>query len=210
MKLNRGSRRKRNRSLSAGKIIIISGPSGVGKSTLIRELARRISAKISVSVTTRSPGISEKNGADYHFVSKNIFEDLIKENKLLEYTEYLGNYYGTPLDPVRDILNSGKDVILGIEARGAKEVAKKFPDAIIICLCPPSDRELARRIKARGRDDEPAIQKRIENAKKELELARNSGIYKHWVINDDLDQTVDELVKICKQESNKNDRSPER
>ena len=184
--------------MPAGKIIIISGPSGVGKSTLIRKLAQRIDAKISVSATTRRPAPSEKNGIDYYFLAKNEFEDLISRDKLLEYTEYLGNYYGTPVEPVQDILNAGNNVILGIEARGAKEVAKKFPDAIIICLCPPSDEELAKRLRSRGRDDEEAVQRRIANAKKELELARKSGIYKHWVINDDFDKTVDELVKICK------------
>ncbi len=184
-----------------GRLIIISGPSGVGKSTVIRLLARRIGAKVSISATTRPPSNQEKNGVDYYFLSREEFERLIREDKLLEYAEYLGNYYGTPRRPVDEALESGVDVILGIETRGAKEVAKKIPDAIIIFLLPPGDEELTRRIRSRARDDEATIQRRLANAKAETTLARQSGIYRYWVVNDDLNRAVDELVSICKQES---------
>ncbi len=183
-----------------GNLIIISGPSGVGKSTVIRRLAQRIGAKISVSATTRPPGPQEKNGVDYYFYSRSEFEELIRAGKLLEYAEYLGNFYGTPSEPVEKTLQAGTDVILGIEVQGAKEVAKKFKDAIIICLCPPSDDELARRLRDRARDDEASIARRIANAKREIAMAKEAGIYKYWVVNDHLDRAVDEIVSVCKQE----------
>jgi len=184
----------------AGKLIIISGPSGVGKSTVIKLLAKRLGAKISISATTRQPSAQEKNGVDYYFLSLPEFQTMIREEKLLEHAEYLGNFYGTPRQPVDQALQAGTDVILGIEVKGAKEVAKKFPDAIIICLCPPSDEELARRIKTRARDDEATIARRLENARQELRQAKEAGIYQYWVVNNQLEQTIDELVNICKQE----------
>ena len=137
-----------------GKVIIISGPSGVGKSTLIKRVAERLGAVVSVSATTRRPGPAERHGEHYYFYSRQDFETLRREDRLLEWAEYLGNYYGTPRDPVEQALNRGTDVILGIETRGAKEVVKIFPDAIIICLSPPSDEELERRLRDRARDDE--------------------------------------------------------
>jgi len=186
-----------------GKVIIISGPSGVGKSTLIKRVAERLGAVVSVSATTRRPGPAERHGEHYYFYSRQDFETLRREDRLLEWAEYLGNYYGTPRDPVEQALNRGTDVILGIETRGAKEVVKIFPDAIIICLSPPSDEELERRLRDRARDDEASIARRVANARKELALARESGIYRHWVVNDVLDRAVDETVSICKQESYK-------
>jgi guanylate kinase len=184
-----------------GKLIIISGPSGVGKSTVIRRLAERTGAKISISATTRPPGPQEKNGLHYYFYSRAEFETLIREKKLLEYAEYLGNFYGTPRQPVEQALQAGTDVILGIEVQGAKEVVKSFKDAIIICLCPPSDEELARRLRNRARDDEASIARRIANAKREIAMAKEAGIYKYWVVNDQFEQTVDEIISVCKQET---------
>lgn len=187
--------------MKTGRLIIISGPSGVGKSTVIQELARRLGARISISATTRPPGPQEQDRVHYYFLSRPEFEQWIRDDKLLEHAEYLGNFYGTPREPVEEALAAGQDVILGIEVQGAKKVVKKIPHAIIICLSPPSDEELMRRLRDRARDDEATIARRFANAKRELALAREAGIYRHWVVNDDLTRTIGEIVNICKQES---------
>ncbi len=186
-----------------GELIVISGPSGVGKSTVTKKVAEKIGAVISVSATTRRPSPKEQEGRDYYFLSREDFERLIKEDKLLEYAEYMGNYYGTLRDVVEKHLSAGKDVILEIEVNGAKQVDKKFSDAIIIYLLAPDDEALLRRLEGRGRDDEETIRKRFENAKKEISLAKSSGIYKYWVVNEDLEKTVDEIVRIIHQEKKK-------
>ncbi len=192
-----------------GKLIVISGPSGVGKSTITKKVAERIGAVISVSATTRKPSAKEQDGEDYYFLSREEFEKLIRDDKLLEYAEYMGNYYGTLRDVVEGHLSSGRDVILEIEVNGAKQVDKKFSDAIIIYLLPPSDDVLLDRLKGRARDDEETIKRRFENAKREISQAKASGIYKYWVINDEIGRAVEEIIDIIQKEKRgeTNDRS---
>ncbi len=196
-----------------GRLIVISGPSGVGKSTITKRVADKLGAVISVSATTRQASEKEENGRDYYFLSREEFERLIREGKLLEYAEYMGNYYGTLSEVVESHLSSGKDVILEIEVQGGKQVDKKFSDVIMIYLLPPSDDELMERLKGRGRDDEETIRRRFENAQMEIKEAKESGVYKYWVVNDSLDRAVEEIIGIIEKEKrgeHNNDRSTER
>lgn len=179
-----------------GRLIVISGPSGVGKGTVGKRLAERIDAEVSTSATTRPPGPQEKDGREYYFKSKNEFERMIGDGELLEHAEYLGNYYGTPVKPVLEALDAGRDVILEIEVEGGKQVANRLSGAIMIFLLPPSDAELRSRLEGRSRDAPAEIDRRLANARREIELGKRAGVYDHWVVNDNVDRAVDEIKRI--------------
>src|SRR5690606_29798057 len=148
-----------------GLLIVLSGPSGVGKGTVRQAVFSRPDAKFeySISITTRKPREGEKDGVDYFFKTREEFEQLIKEDKLLEYAEYVGNYYGTPVDYVQETLNAGKDVFLEIEVQGAKQVREKFPDGLFIFLMPPSLGELQNRIVGRRSEEHTSELQSREN-----------------------------------------------
>jgi guanylate kinase len=190
----------RNQNNHNNKVIIISGPSGVGKSTICHEVVKRINAFLSISVTTRPRGKSEVDGEDYHFVSDEEFQKRIDNGDFLEYARVFGNYYGTPAAEVEDALDQGKTVILEIDVQGAREVKKVYPDAIMIFIFPPSQGDLAGRMtdRARGEEGEVARQ-RLDSASQEIAAAWQ--YYHHMVINADLQQAVKEIIQIIEEES---------
>lgn len=185
-----------------GKFIVISGPGGVGKDTIAKELVKRTNIIYSVSMTTRKIRSNEVDGKDYFFVDKNTFEDNIKNNNILEYTFFNGNYYGTPRDFVFNNIDKGIDVIAVLDIKGALNIEKIYPSAISIFIMPPTFEELERRIRERGTDSEDVIRQRLKIAKEEI---KNSNKYDYVVINNTVDKSVEEIINIIKKEKNIND-----
>lgn len=176
-----------------GQLIVLSGPSGVGKSTVIAELMAQRTLYFSVSYTTRQPRVGEQDGVNYNFVSRQEFERMIADNELLEYAEYVSNYYGTSLKVIREKLDAGIDVLLDIEVKGAAKVRQSCPDAIFIFMIPPSFEELSRRLHARNTDNEDVITGRLEKARLEYKEIPN---YDYLVINDKVSNAVGEIESI--------------
>ena len=188
--------------IERGKLLVISGPSGVGKSTAIHGLlSKHPEMYFSVSATTRSMRTGEKDGVDYRFVSREQFQELIRTDGLLEWAEYVGNYYGTPAKPVLDKLEQGFDVILDIETKGAKQVMGKYPEAVSIFVCPPSFAELERRLRARGTNTEEDIRRRLTQGRSECE---NAGMYTYLIVNDVQEKAAAEAAAILTAEKCKN------
>ena len=181
-----------------GKSFIISGPSGVGKSTVLHALFEgRDDLYFSVSATTRAPRPGEVDGKDYHFISEDEFHDWIDNDEFLEYAEYVSNFYGTPKRYVDEAMAQGKDVILDIELQGALQVCAKRPETVRIFIAPPSWEELERRLTARGTDSPEKIEKRLLRAKVEMNAAKE---YDYFVVNDTVESAVEEMRAIMKAE----------
>ncbi|EIJ81554.1 guanylate kinase [Bacillus methanolicus PB1] len=178
-----------------GLLIVLSGPSGVGKGTVRKEIFSQpdIAFEYSISMTTRPPRAGEVDGVDYFFKTREEFEELIKQGKLLEYAEFVGNYYGTPIDYVEETLNAGKDVFLEIEVQGARQVREKFPDGLFIFLVPPSLSELKNRIVTRGTETEEVINNRMTVAREEIEMM---SLYDYVVENDRVELAVERIKAI--------------
>ena len=180
--------------MNKGKVIIISAPSGTGKGTVIARLLEVCeNLALSVSATTRAPRTGETDGVHYSFITREEFRKLADEGKFLEYAEYAGNCYGTPLPPILDKIARGINVILEIEVKGFKQVKEKMPEAVSVFLIPPSMEELERRLRSRGTDSEETIVKRLEIARTEMALSEK---YDYIVVNDDVDAAVGEIIKI--------------
>lgn len=174
-----------------GLLIVVSGFAGSGKGTLMKRLVEDYEGyALSVSMTTRNPRPGEVHGREYFFVSKEEFEQKIDEGGLIEYASYVENYYGTPRDYVEEQMAAGKDVLLEIEIQGALKVKKRFPDAVLIFVLPPSVEELYRRLKNRGTETEDVIRKRMSRAREEAGVI---GKYDYIVINDEIEESVKTL-----------------
>ena len=189
-----------------GLLIVISGPSGVGKGTVRKALfeMKNHNLTYSVSMTTRKIRPGEKDGRDYYFVSREEFERKIDEGKFLEHAEFVGNYYGTPLDKVDALLDEGKEVVLEIEVDGALQVKKKMPDCVMIFLVPPGKQALYDRLRGRGTESEDVIEERIQKANREFKKAK---LYDYIVVNDEVMNAADRIMAIIRAEHAKTERS---
>ncbi|MEN9214792.1 MAG: guanylate kinase [Gloeomargarita sp. DG02_4_bins_56] len=177
--------------MNEGRLIVLTGPSGVGKGTLLKHLCQRHpQLQVSVSLTTRAPRPGEIPGQSYIFVSREEFQAAIQAGALLEWAEYADHYYGTPRQAVEQALQQGKWVILEIEVVGARQIRQNFPQARLIFICPPTWATLEQRLRQRGQDSEAAMQKRLERAKQELQAAPE---FDAQVVNDNLEQAIHEL-----------------
>jgi len=188
-----------------GLLIVLSGPSGVGKGTVRKELFSQPNTnyEYSISMTTRNPREGEVDGVDYFFKTREEFEALIEQGGLLEHAEFVGNYYGTPLAYVNETLDAGRDVFLEIEVQGAKQIREKAPDALFIFLAPPSLSELKARLVGRGTEPEDVILKRIATAELELEMM---SLYDYVVENDEIQNACDKINAIIKAEHCRRER----
>ena len=190
-----------------GLLLVISGPSGTGKGTVCKKLlSNRSNIKYSVSATTRKPRDGEIDGVNYFYLSEKEFLDLLQNDALIEWDKYCDNYYGTPKKYVEDALDQGIDIILEITVEGALEVKKKYPDCVLLFILPPSFEELRRRIVGRGTEEFDVIEKRLNQAQKEMSAVFE---YDYYVVNDSLEEAVNNIETILDAERLKPNRNIE-
>ena len=187
--------------MKKGTLFVISGPSGCGKGTVLKEVLKNPDLYFSVSATTRDPRPGEVDGVNYRFMTNEAFEALIEQDGFLEYAGYCDHYYGSPKQPVEEQLAMGKSVILEIEVEGAMKVRAARPDAVFVFILPPSMTELENRLRGRGTEAEEVVQKRVAQAKREIGFAEK---YDYVVINDDLSAAIADVNAILCAESHKN------
>ena len=180
-----------------GILTVVSGFSGAGKGTLMKALLNRYDYGLSISATTRAPRVGEEDGREYFFLTRERFESMIEQGELIEWAEYVGNYYGTPKKYVEEQLAAGKDVILEIEVQGAFRIREQFPDALLLFITPPNAKELKNRLVHRGTESMDKIEKRLNRASEEAVFMKQ---YDYIVVNDDLDECVEHLNGIIENE----------
>ncbi|MEY5061798.1 MAG: Guanylate kinase [Planctomycetota bacterium] len=182
-----------------GLLLVVSGPSGVGKTTIVHEVIRRLGGEFSVSATTRARTERERDGVDYHFVDQPTFQKWIDAGRFLEYAQVFGrSWYGTLQDQVEHALGEGKLIVLDIDVQGARSVKQRMPSAFTVFVLPPGEDTLLKRLHARGREDEAAIQRRFAEAKTEIDFAKTSGVYDAFVVNDDLELAIDQVCDMVR------------
>ncbi len=187
-----------------GLLIVFSGPSGVGKDSILKKvITSKGNLKLSISCTTRVPRDGEIDGKDYYFITKKEFMGMAAKGEMLEYACYCKNYYGTPLSKVKEELSRGNNVILEVEVKGAMQVMQKFPDAVSIFVVPPTLSDLRKRIKNRGTDAPEEIENRIFEAKREINMAKK---YEYIIVNDVIDKCAENILKILEVEHMKSFR----
>src|SRR5687768_14094071 len=180
---------------SPGHLIVLVGPSGVGKSTISLKLAEKMHLKYIVSATTRRQNEKDKEGKVYDYVDEPTFFRKLEHGEFLEYANVFDHYYGTPKHPTLDYLAQGLDVLLEIDVQGALQVRFQYPDALMIFIMPPDEASLLKRLRERGRDSEDSIQKRFRAAKREIWMAKGSRAFDDMVINDDVERAVSEIAR---------------
>ncbi len=182
-----------------GKLVVVTGPAGVGKSTILRTVMETTGARFSVSVTTRSPRPAERNHRDYHFIDVATFEGMRDHGELLEWAKVFDNYYGTPAGPICEAIDAGETVIMDIDFQGAQQVHAKCPQGVFVLILPPDHQTLVARLTGRGTEDPQQLKTRLAKAQQEIQAAQASGLYNHQIVNDDLQRAVKELVEIVTQ-----------
>jgi guanylate kinase len=180
-----------------GNLFIVSGPSGAGKSTVCKIVRLKLGINLAVSATTRKPRIGEVNGREYHFLTKEQFQEKIEKGSFLEYANVHGNYYGTLKSEVDTRLEKGEDIILEIDVQGGIQVKEKYPDAMLVFFKTPTEEDLERRLRGRGTEDEETVQIRLKNSLKELQYEK---YYDKTVVNYTIEQACEELMTIIKGE----------
>jgi guanylate kinase len=183
-----------------GLLIVLCGPSGVGKSTISRMLAERLNVSYTVSATTRAKTDKDEDGKTYEYVTQDEFFRRLDSDQFLEYAHVYGNYYGTPKHPALDYLAGGRDVLLEIDVQGALQVRFQYPDALMIFILPPNGQTLKHRLDTRGRDSAEDVSKRFRAARREIHMAKGSRAFDFMVFNDDLDRAVAEIENIIEVE----------
>lgn len=183
--------------MKKGLLIVVSGPSGCGKGTILGDVTKEMGISYSVSATTRAMREGEADGVNYHYITKERFEQLIEEDKVLEYTTYCGNYYGTLRDEVESRREKGQDVLLEIEVEGAANVRRLCPDAVSVFIAPPSVKELERRLRKRGTETDEVIAERVSQAEREIRCASE---YDYIIINGELEKAVLDVKSVINAE----------